>query len=272
MSVDSIIKKILDWFAPEIKANAEDSFKLSLLSNSKFIEVKKETNVTNNYYNIIIDLNKASPEQKEKLIEIYPEIKENNGLILQQNNYSDLADFLKEGKNASILKYFKGKISDQDFEALRIAVFIKKKFFVEGEDISVYLEQLYRKFGSRGRNINNLYSEGYFESFIKPYYALLESENRINEFAQGFDNFVTEQPITYFINQYKTQEQVNKELSEKIMRNKKYGIKRLNIHGIGEKNIVKAVEFIKIIETNLDVKIISRIQQDNKISLSFEII
>jgi hypothetical protein len=113
---------------------------------------------------------------------------------------------------------------------------------------------------------------GYFDSFIKNFYALLESENRTQDFLKVFDDFVTQQPITYFVNQYRTQEQVNEDLMEKIVRNKKYGIKKLNIHGIGEQNIKKIKEFIKLIENSQDVKIGLRTEQDNRMSLSLELI
>jgi len=58
-----------------------------------------------------------------------------------------------------------------------------------------------------------------------------------------------------------------------IWENKKYGIKRLNVHGIGELNSKKIKEFIKILEQepNPSAKIISRDEQDNRIFIILEI-
>jgi len=269
MTFGSICKNILDFFLPSNGITLENNtFDLSFFSGNKFLEVKQEVN---NHYNIHIDLDKATPEQIKKITEFYPQIRDEDALILQENNYTDLKKYLEELKNVPILKYFKGKINDQDYNALRTSVFIQNKFNL-GDDVSLYLEQLYREFGVRGRNICNLYGEGYFESFIQPFYVLLEADSRKDEFLKQFDQFVMEQPITYFVSQHRTKEQISQDLFGKIEKNKKYGIKKLNIHGIGESNIKKIKSFIKEIETRTDLKIPSSIEKDGRISLCLEII
>lgn len=264
------IQKIISAFIPEFKFVNKGTIILTCFSNNnngKLAEIRKidDDNLTLN-----LDINKASHDEIKKLMEIYPEIKEQNELILQQDNYYDLRSYLEEIREIPLLKYFKSKLNDADYEALRTSIFIRNKFDNGGE-VTNYLDQLYKKFGVRGRNICNLYGEGYFDNFIKPFYAMLESEKRINEFKEQFDKFVMEQPISYFVNQHKPQEQVNQELINKITNNKKYGIKRLNIHGIGEVNTKKIKQFIKIIENRTDLRISSLIEKDKRISVSLEI-
>ena len=134
------------------------------------------------------------------------------------------------------------------------------------------MEDLYKKYGSRGNNINNLYGEGYFDNFIKLYYKSLEEEGRLNEFDKFFGGFVMEQPITYFVSQIKSQEKMNEELFNKINKNKKYGIKRINIHGLGKINSDKIKDFSELIKERIDIKIISLTIEEFKASLILEII
>src|SRR3989339_676161 len=142
----------------------------------------------------------------------------------------------------------------------------------ENEEIKPYLDDLHIKYGKRGNNINNLYGEGYFDSFIKLYYLSLEEEGRLNEFDKFFDKFVMEQPITYFVNQNKSQEKMNEELLLKIEKNKNYGIKRINIHGIGKLNANKINDFSEIIKIREDVKIQSLMIEETRAYLILEII
>lgn len=266
MGFSDSIKKLLSYLMPEFKFSNTGKIILAFLSGNKFLEIKQ----VNNNYQINIDLTKTTPEQEKIIEDIYPELRNSSNVILQKDHYIDLKEYILECKDIPILKFFKDKICQQDYEALRDSIFINKKFN-EGNGVGGYLEQLSRKFGVRGRNICNLYGEGYFDSFIKSYYLLLESQDRISEFSKVFNDFVMNQPITYFVNRLNTQEIINKELLEKIEKNKRYGVKRLTIHGISVENKNKILEFLKIIENKDDVKIISWVEENERISVTLEI-
>jgi hypothetical protein len=268
MTLKEVIKKIISIFLPSSEIKNNGDYSLSFLSNNKLVEVK---NVTNNFYQVNIDPSKINEEQEKELIKVYPEIRENNGLLLENKRYEIFKEHREECINTPILKFFKGKLKNEDYEALRISVYIKKKFS-ENEEIKPYLDDLHNKYGKRGNNINNLYGEGYFDSFIKLYYLSLEEEGRLNEFEKFFDKFVMEQPITYFVNQNKSQEKMNEELFLKIGKNKNYGIKRINIHGIGKLNANKINDFSEIIKTREDVKVQSLMIEETRAYLILEII
>jgi len=268
MGLKGVIKKIIAFLLPEeSKRDDNREYSLSLCNENKVVEIN---HITNNIYNLNIDVTKLKQEEKEKLIEIYPEIRQNNGLILEQNKFNIFKEQREKNRNVPLLKFFKGKIKEEDYQALRMSVYIQRKFS-NGEDIKPYLNDLYKKYGQRGYNINNLNGRGYFESFIKLNYTLLQSQERENEFLNFFDKFIMEQPITYFVNQMKSQEVMNEELLSKINKCKRYGIRKLSIHGMGKINKEKIDEFIKIIEDRSDIKIVSRIEIGVAVSLILEI-
>ncbi len=268
MNLKEVIKKIISIFIPFSEINNNGSYRLSFFSNNKLLEVK---NITNNFYQINIDPSKISDEQEKKLIKIYPEIRENNGLLLEEKRYQIFKEHKEECMNTPILKFFRRKLRNEDYEALRISVYIEKQFS-ENKDIKPYLDDLYKKYGRRGNNINNLYGEGYFDSFIKLYYLSLKDEGRLEEFDKFLDKFVMEQPITYFVSQNKSQEKMNEELLSKIEKNKKYGIKRINIHGIGKINANKISNFSEMVRIRDDVQIQSLMIEEARAYLILEII
>ncbi|MFH1365586.1 MAG: hypothetical protein ABIH28_03315 [archaeon] len=267
MGLKEVIKEIVSIFFPPTEINNSGEYRVSFLSSNKLVEINQ---ITNNNYTINIDPTKLNDEQKNKLIEIYPEIRENNGLILEKKEFEIFKEQREKNKDIPILKFFKGKIKEEDYQALRISVYIQRKFS-EGEDIKKHLDDLYKKYGRRGHNISNLYGRGYFDNFIKLNYTILQSHGKEDEFLTFFDKFVMEQPITYFVNSTKSQESTNNDLFSKIDRCKRYGIKRLSIHGIGKINKEKINKFTEIIDRRTDVKIISRIDIETTFSLILEI-
>jgi hypothetical protein len=263
MVLKEVFKKILSIFNQEPAREDNKEYHLSFCNGNKAIEIK---NITNNIYNINVDPNKLDTNQKNKLVEIYPEIRENNGLILKKEDLEKFEEFKLQAQEIPVLKFYKGKIKDEDYQALRISAFIQKKYNA-GEEIRSDLDGLHKKYGKRGYSINNLYGTGYFDNFLKLYYLNLTMAAKECEFQNFFDQFVTEQPMTYFVNNDMSEERVIEDANYKIERCKKYGIKRLGIYGIGKLNKDKIKNFANTLEGREDVFIISIIEIGATISL-----
>ena len=235
-------------------------FTISFFKGAKLVEINKTSKIIN------VDLSKASPSQISRLGRIYPDLIDSGVIILKETDFKACKEFIEESKDTSTLKFFKDKINEEDFEALRVAVFIKNKRD-KGEDINKLLEQLRKKFGSRSNNICNLYGEGYFESVLKPLYSILKARGKETEFKSQFEDFVINLPISYFVSYGKSQEMINKELKDKIRTSKKYGIKSLNVHGIGKENKNKIVQFQKLVSEENMLKISSLREDEDRISI-----
>lgn len=258
-----ILKKILGILSSD-KYEIKTNFKLSFFKGAKLIEINKFSKTIN------VDLSQADPTQISRLGRVYPDLIDSEVIILKKNDYQTCKEFIEESKETPTLKFFKGKINEEDFEALRTAVFIKNKRD-KGEDINKYLEQLRKKFGSRGNNICNLYGEGYFESILKPLYSILKARNNEDDFESQFDEFVMTLPISYFVSYGKSQEMINKELKNKIKKSKQYGIKTINVHGIGKENKEKIIEFEKSISEDYTLKISSLKDDEERKSIKINL-
>lgn len=249
------VKKILELFKSSENIEGDKNVKISFFKNFKLFEIKTEVNNNQKILNVVVDLSKASEEQINQLKPIYQEMigdKKGGTLLIKKENYKTFEEYKEESKDAPILKFFKGKLKEEDFDALRTSVYIKNKSD-SGENIDSLLAQLRRRHGYRGSNICNLYCEGYFDTLIKQFYNLLESKSLQDNFLEEFDDFVTNLPITYFVNQHKTQEVMNEELNSKISRAKKYGVVKINVHGIGSDNKKKIDKFIEEIRERKDI-------------------
>jgi hypothetical protein len=263
MGILNVLKKIWDILSPKEKSEITADVKLSFFKGAKLIEINHTHKTVN------IDLNKATDNQISRLGRLYPDLIEAGVIILKKKDYDTCKNYIEESKDTPILKFFRDKLNNEDFEMLRSAVFIKNSRD-KGEDINNLLEQLNKKFGLRGNNICNLYCEGYFETVIKPLYSILEAKGKKDQFKIQFDEFVKDLPISYFVNSGKSQEMVNKELIGKIEKSKKYGISFLNIHGINKENKEKILEFEKLISEDKTLKTSHIREDEERISIKID--
>lgn len=106
------------------------------------------------------------------------------------------------------------------------------------------LSDIIARFGERGKNICNLYTAGYFDSQIKPLYEEVGTSDLL-QFNQIYEQIVTESPYAVFIHAEMSVKNVGETVKQKMEISKKYGIKYLNIHGIGKDNVDKITILIK---------------------------
>ncbi|MEA3378854.1 MAG: hypothetical protein U9Q69_04410 [Nanoarchaeota archaeon] len=262
--VMDFINGLLPNFKPSFKTR-DIKLKFSFLSGNKLLEV-------NNYNTLLIDSRHTNPQQLSLIKKFCKARLKENKLFFDTKTTNLIEDIKKEKKQnikgEKIIAYLKNKINSQDLNALKVAVYIQIKF-EKGEDISKYKNELRFKHGERGNMISKLYSAGYFEKIIVP---LFESSSDLETIKKDFDKLIQEFPLAFFVNKYMLQEKLNGELINKIIRNKKYGINILNIHGIGKKNIEKIKKSIKFIEKKKKIRISNIEEKAGIILVSIEII
>lgn len=194
----------------------------------------------------ISQLGASDNAQVQKIVRDLVE-KENTLLIEDEakKRIEDISSVEKKGDNNEVLKYFKGKVPPTDVEILRAALYIKS-VYERGESVRELKWDVIQKYGERGKNIVNLCSAGYFISIIKPLYEEMSRQDGFTQdaFHSTYEKIVTQYTFAVFVNAMMTPTKLKEEVVNKIEINKKYGIKHLNIHGIGSENVSKILELL----------------------------
>jgi histidyl-tRNA synthetase len=133
-----------------------------------------------------------------------------------------------------------GVANDNDLAAIRMSLHMKTHHDKENKVIVSRMKQeICQKFGDRGKNISNLCTAGYFESFVIPLLQECRSNTALNDdvFKSYFNIIIEESAFSIFVNSRMSQDDVVTKIKEQIEKNTKYGIHYLVIHGIGETNV-----------------------------------
>lgn len=224
------------------KFQGKIALNFQLFSNNK--------KVINNGSSITININGLDKSELLGVQKIIRGLVEKDKLpILQDETQKLLIDFTKvDGESASrdLITYFRGKIPATDIEALRQSIYIKV-VSDRGESIQKLKWDVTTRYGNRGKNICNLYSAGYFTSQIQPMYKEMISQPDFSpeDFKIAYDRIVNESPYAVFINREMSNRAAEKEVRDRINTARNYGIRYLNIHGIGVENVDKIVYILE---------------------------
>jgi len=205
---------------------------------------------------VIINTGKLDSKKIPQLQTIVKDlVTENDELLIEDNASKTIEDFKEvdsQTENRNLLEYFKGKIFSKDIEILRASLYLKT-VYERGENVSQLKQDIMNRYGDRGKNISNLCSAGYFTSQIKPLYEEMYSHPNFSaeEFSKVYEIIITESPYAVFINSRMSEKDVKKEVLSRMEIGKKYGIKYLNIHGIGKDNTDKIVNILKELNSEL---------------------
>lgn len=224
----------------------------SILKGATFIKVVNKPVIGNKIVNGIppIVWDELTPEQQKRLKDgIYGAFKE--GAEVLEATYADNAEnYVKEEKtneDNDLVVFFEGKIPAEDLYSLKASLYIHK-LFKEGKDIHDLKKQLRYSNGQRGINICNLYSAGYFRTWIKPLYENSAPEN----FKESYEIVIVQSPFAIFVNADMTVANIEEQIKVKVNDSQLYGIKTVNVHGIGSDNINKIFEAIKNLSKTMD--------------------
>lgn len=238
--------KILDKLSSiiQIDLSGLKNFKIHIFNNNS----SKTTVLKNSKVNIVQvnigELNKTSLKELGQIIN--KAVNKDNGLVIEDNSQKLLQDFQaidSKSQTQKEIEYFTGKIPQKDLEILRASIYLKS-VANKGESVHELKADIIARFGERGKNICNLYYAGYFDSQIKPLYDEVGTSDLL-KFNQIYEQIVTESPYAVFIHSGMSDKEVREIVKQKMEIGKKYGIKYLNIHGIGRDNVDKITVIIK---------------------------
>jgi hypothetical protein len=209
-------------------------------SNNKNIEIKDNV--------VTVNTQTITGKEKELVSDILKLGVEEGQIVIDEDSkklLKEVKSIEEKGENKTVLEFFKGKIPATDHEILRAAYIIKQIYEMHSPVNKLRNDLLYR-YGKRGINISNLCTAGYFTTLIKPLYEEMAAlpDFSLEKFQERYNVLVEQYPFAVFVSSRDEYQTVKTEILNKIERNKKYGIKRLNIHGIGRSNVTKIQEVL----------------------------
>jgi hypothetical protein len=236
----------------------------------KLSSIVKNLNVFNNNsinsnnrsisFDVHIDVPENSKISKEELVQAAKEFKtildEQKNFLLQTPQFSEnlalTEGYISTDKDIDLRIFIKNSITQKDKE-IWLSSLIIRDHFINGdvETVNKLKAQIVSFYLDRGKNIANLCTAGYLESLIIPLYKYLVCE-KSNEslFLEIYEAIVTETPCAVFVSQYRTHEDIKKEVLSKLDLVKKYGWKKVSVHGIGEANVKEIKKLIAEIEAS----------------------
>lgn len=206
-------------------------------------------NSTHNYYTITIPPNAELPDELKSFIK--KEFDEGKIQFITQSSDNDLEDYNQFEKNSSdeldTINFFKDKLSLKDLQCLRTGLYIKQLQTKNKQKAIRIKDRATLQGGQRTRNIINMASAGYFESYIRPIF-----ENRSHEEAlQEYEEIANYLPENIFVNKGMSKQKILTAVENKISEKEKYHlqVKKITINGLGT-----CADTIKKTKKNLEEK------------------
>lgn len=255
------LKKFLSLIGIKWEIKLPERINLKVLSENQ----KYET--INNYINV--DLNSLSQEENHAFSEYVNSLRTSKQeyLLIENKSYEVLNELYKLHPDFQVIVKLQSVLSPEDYGAVEDAVYIKY-LGDNGRygEINERKKQIRNHYGERGNIISNLYSANYFHEIFLPLYDELAKEpNNMEEFKLIFDKLIRDFPLAIFINYHMKLEDVKSLIKNKIIKNQKYGIKKLNIHGINKKNCDNIKEAIKLLEEERSLTFTKSIEEISNI-------
>jgi glycosyltransferase involved in cell wall biosynthesis len=254
---------------------------INLLSNNKIIVNKIHlSNKTETIYDegtktAEIGVNGLTGAELKTLLGALPKQLEKYGTpILEEDfgqTYKGYQDSICKQENQKIIAFLKDKLPKEDMLILNASIYLRDVLSHGGKTEPIKM-QIVNRYGPRGKNISNLFTAGYFESWIIPLfdgYEQLSPEEK-ESVQEIYQLIVDEYPFAVFVNRGITEKALEKMIRDKISSIEEYGIKTLTIHGIGEENnskIQKVVLKLQDILTKYNMTI-EKVRKIISVSLS----
>lgn len=190
----------------------------------------------------------ADPAVKKQVMGLLrAEVHEESRPVLEANASNIIHEISELSTDKELLTYFEGKIPQSDIPILRACLFIKD-LHERGEPVEDYLSDVRYRYGQHGANIANLCSAGYFETYIKPMYEELSTRPNFEAhmFTENYKLVVDTAPFAVFVSRTDSLAQLQTQIIQKIEFNRLYGLRKINIHGIGRENVQKIEELLQM--------------------------
>ncbi len=179
---------------------------------------------------------------KNVVLDLIRKYHEDGALILRKDKKETLTSYqsyTEAGIDQELLEFFKDKLSADDYEALKMACFIRSES-EKGRNVYEYKKDIRQTFGPRGANIANLCSAGYFEKEFMPLY-----KSNPEAFAGYYDLAVGKKARALFIHSGMPIYDIETEFWRMVDKALRYHMKDFRIHGMGEVNVTTIKEFFR---------------------------
>lgn len=223
--------------------------------------VKIDQTYTFEAKNKILKVNVLALEKINKniLLELYRRVF-NTGEVLFKaskepvlNSYNH---YSAENSDKQILAFFKSIIPPNDYQALKLSLFLRFESN-KGYNISSFKTDIRERFGDRGANIANLCSAGYFEGFMQLYNEVPETE-----FLEYYQMVVGEKARALFVHSSMDSDDIEKRVNEMVNKAIKYHMDDFRIHGKGQVNFENLKNFVASRSPKDDGYIIKRVYEN----------
>lgn len=161
--------------------------------------------------------------------------------LLSYKEYSEV------GKYDDLLKFFGDKLTSADYEALKMACFIRNEM-QKNRNIYEYKKDIRVRFGDRGVNISNLCSAGYFEKEFMPLYKKLSR----TEFSEYYELAVGKKARALFVHANMGEVEIAEEFNKMVDKAQKYHMTDFRVHGLGENNVNTIKKFFAVRDVDPD--------------------
>lgn len=205
-------------------------------------------NVTKNEIQLNVNSNEIKdPLVRKQVLDLIRDEVHVQGQPILEAKASEVVQSVATTKpDAELLNYFRNKIPEEDIAILRAALTVRN-LFNKSQPVDNYLSDIRYKYGQHGANIANLCSADYFESQIKPMYEELSKRPNFTPemFLGNYQILVDSAPFAVFVSRTDSVQELLLQVIQKLEFNKMYGLKKLNIHGIGHENVKKIEELVE---------------------------
>ena len=236
------------------------------------ININSHNNTVNNTIIITADALKEArqdPEKAKKLAQLSEEVRtyiDAGGKyflpsIKSTEDIKQIKHLHEDAQYSELLNFIKLAIPSKDRSIWMAALVLRDEFKKGNQDrVRVIKEDMLRLHGTRAANITNLCTAGYLESEIIPLYEVQSEE--LDKFNENYENIVMEYPFAVFVRSENSDKEVILQIKNKINQLLENHQPRVDIHGLGYKNVETINKAIRIItkeyaENIIDVQITS---------------
>ncbi|MDD2680266.1 MAG: hypothetical protein PHO03_05675 [Candidatus Omnitrophica bacterium] len=244
MAWHAVLGKLLAKISPKINLDVKNPIIINKLNvhitnidNNQDVNYDPEKNTCN------INLKNLEQNLKKEILSL--DLLEEERILLQDKCKDTIEEFRSQEKLAETqerLRFLDKKIPLEDLNIWRAALYLRHCYTTKGlkQKVGAIKYQIMQKFGDKGRNIANLCTAGYLEEWLMPAYeklkeTLADEDLAKLEFGKIYSNLVNQLPFTIFVSHVMSRDELKKE----ILRRKEFGIAFVNIHAIGDINVLK---------------------------------
>jgi len=253
----AIFENLKSLFKTEIAGKlktAKDIASVKILNNNKFGSLLN----IDNRKQLVINIGKLETKQQEESLKklIKEAVGEKNPILetQSQNLLENFESAESQTQNKELIEYFEGKLPGKDLQIFRASLYLKVVLDQNDRgEASKLKSDITDRYGKRGANIANLTTAGYFSTVIKPLYEEMRAIEgfTIEEFHKKYEIIVEQYLFAIFVNRDMTIESLKLDIKRKIDRNRMYGVRKLDIHGIGHSNVIKIQDALKQLKNEL---------------------